>query len=63
MGDQTITCPKCKHISGDDWKQCCGACPMKMSPYYNPNWANIPKPILLTDEWLDIIDGEDRITY
>ena len=27
-------CPKCHADSGDDWRQCKGACPMPMSPHY-----------------------------
>jgi hypothetical protein len=26
-------CPKCSEISGDDWSQCKGRCPMPMSPH------------------------------
>lgn len=28
------TCPKCGAVSGDDWSQCEGRCPMEMSPHY-----------------------------
>lgn len=28
------TCPKCDAVSGDDWSQCKGRCPMPMSPHY-----------------------------
>ena len=27
-------CPKCGAVSGDDWSQCKGSCPMPGSPYY-----------------------------
>ena len=27
-------CPKCGLHSGDDWSQCCGACPMPGSPHF-----------------------------
>ena len=27
-------CPKCQALSGDDWSQCVGDCPMPGSPYY-----------------------------
>ena len=30
-----IQCPKCLMFSGDDWTQCRGGCPMKMSPHYD----------------------------
>lgn len=30
------TCPKCDAASGNDWRQCDGACPMPMSPHYDP---------------------------
>lgn len=26
--------PKCGKLSGDDWKQCGGECPMPGSPHY-----------------------------
>lgn len=29
-------CPKCGAVSGDDWSQCVGVCPMPMSPYHKP---------------------------
>lgn len=30
-----MNCPKCKAISGDDWSQCKGVCPVQGSPHYN----------------------------
>ena len=30
-------CPKCNAVSGDDWSQCEGSCPMEMSPHYDAN--------------------------
>ena len=30
-----IQCPKCGALSGDDWSQCGGSCPMPASPYYH----------------------------
>lgn len=30
------TCSKCHAVSGDDWAQCGGSCPMPGSPHYNP---------------------------
>ena len=32
-----IQCPKCKAVSGDDWSQCRGLCPMPGSPHYKPD--------------------------
>ncbi len=29
-------CPKCRSGSGNDWRQCRGACPMPGSPHYHP---------------------------
>lgn len=29
-----ITCPKCGETSGNDWSQCEGSCPMRMSPHF-----------------------------
>lgn len=29
-------CQKCFRQSGDDWRQCGGACPMPQSPHYQP---------------------------
>lgn len=37
-----IVCPKCGKNSGDDWSQCEGACPMKMSPFYTPDKCEVP---------------------
>lgn len=30
-----VVCPKCKWVSGDDYAQCNGACPMPSSPHYD----------------------------
>lgn len=30
-----LECPKCKEVSGDDWRQCEGQCPMTRSPHYD----------------------------
>lgn len=37
LPSEFIQCPKCKAVSGDDWVQCKGECPMEGSPYYDPN--------------------------
>lgn len=29
-----MICSKCQAISGDDWSQCKGSCPLPMSPHY-----------------------------
>jgi hypothetical protein len=34
MSEKTVTCPKCGHISGDDWSQCDKQCPMPGSPHH-----------------------------
>lgn len=39
--NQTTKCPKCRAVSGDDWSQCKGVCPMPMSPYF----YRLPKPM------------------
>jgi ribosomal protein S27AE len=31
---QERTCPKCGAVSGDNWNQCEGRCPMSMSPHF-----------------------------
>jgi len=28
------TCPKCQAVSGNDWSQCRGQCPLPMSPHF-----------------------------
>lgn len=28
-------CPKCGAVTGDDWKQCEGFCPIQASPHYS----------------------------
>jgi hypothetical protein len=30
-----MRCPKCKKVSGDDWSQCEGACPLTFSPDFD----------------------------
>lgn len=30
-----VRCPKCKSLSGDDWKQCAGKCPLIVSPHHD----------------------------
>lgn len=39
-------CPKCGYISGDDWRQCRGSCPMEQSPHFKPR----PSPAASTEE-------------
>lgn len=34
---KVFQCPKCKYTSGNDWKQCGGACPVQGSPNYSEN--------------------------
>lgn len=33
---QLIQCRKCSYVSGDDWSQCDGSCPMQGSPHFDP---------------------------
>lgn len=35
-----MKCPKCKAISGDDWSQCQGVCPMDGSPHFSQDAAD-----------------------
>ena len=35
LAEQYPICPKCKCISGDDWSQCGGKCPLRMSPHFD----------------------------
>lgn len=37
-----MKCPKCKAVSGDDWTQCNGSCPMEQSPHYPEKMLDIP---------------------
>jgi hypothetical protein len=30
-----MKCPKCEAVSGDDWGQCEGECPMSSSPHFS----------------------------
>lgn len=43
-----LKCMKCKRVSGDNWEQCEGKCPMPMSPHYDDLTAHafqlIPLP-------------------
>lgn len=32
--ENLFKCPKCERISGDDWRQCAGSCPVKGSPHF-----------------------------
>jgi hypothetical protein len=31
-----MKCIKCGAVSGDDWRQCKGSCPLSQSPHYDP---------------------------
>lgn len=42
-------CPKCGAISGDDWSQCDGDCPLPISPDYHKQKADA----ILDHKWLD----------
>lgn len=38
-------CPKCRHYSGDDWRQCDGSCPVSRSPHFGKTPAPVePEP-------------------
>ena len=37
--EYAIRCPKCDAVSGDNWSQCEGSCPMPMSPHFD---ASLP---------------------
>lgn len=51
MKSRTINeCQKCKAISGDDWSQCLGKCPVEGSPHYDRETH---------DEYGDLVDYED----
>lgn len=36
-----IECPKCAAVSGDDWSQCKGGCPMPGSPSFDDSVAKL----------------------
>jgi hypothetical protein len=48
LPDPLITCPKCGAVSGDDWSQCKGTCPMTMSPHFDElcayAFSEVPPP-------------------
>lgn len=52
-----MKCPKCKAISGDDWRQCKGMCPLEGTPHYSPSW-NDNRLI----EWVEPYDDECETT-
>lgn len=35
------TCPKCGAVSGDNWSQCFGVCPMPGSPHFDPTYPPV----------------------
>lgn len=35
-------CPKCGKMSGDDWSQCEGDCPIPMSPHFKSLDKSMP---------------------
>lgn len=42
-----ITCPKCGEVTGNDWTQCGGSCPMPGSPHYNSSASpEAPKDVV-----------------
>lgn len=41
-----IECPKCGALSGDDWRQCNGTCPMPMSPF----WKSVGELAAMRDD-------------
>lgn len=48
LEDGHYRCRKCGSLSGDDWSQCDGECPVAQSPHYNPSceWAFQETPLL-----------------
>jgi len=48
------TCPKCGAVSGDDWSQCGGSCPMPGSPHY-AGFEHRPSRIVFL-----VVEGDSR---
>lgn len=53
-----VECPKCKYISGDDWRQCEGKCPMPCSPHFDEGTAQVfnKVPLATRDENTNLVD-------
>ena len=45
--EAVLECQKCKAISGDNWSQCEGGCPVSSSPYYTPEAFSEHGPLKL----------------
>jgi hypothetical protein len=49
-----MQCQKCGAHSGDDWRQCEGNCPIKMSPHYlgvRTGWLFRPGSLWIGAHW------------
>lgn len=51
-----MRCPKCHAISGDDWSQCEGKCPMPMSPHYKEKNVK-PTRLMPIQAWFQVKKG------
>lgn len=54
MPENLKQCKKCKAVSGDDWEQCDGRCPLERSTHYDRATADYygPPRELTRDEYL-----------
>lgn len=48
--DNHLECIKCKSLSGDDWSQCEGQCPVKGSPHFDAGCLRVFEDIPNRDQ-------------
>lgn len=57
--DGNWSCPRCGQTSGDDWSQCEGVCPVKMSPHYDPK-----APLYPVSDWkYEVANNDTQLGY
>lgn len=56
-GEAPVACPKCGMLSGDDWKQCGGSCPMPGSPHHTHPAAPSADKLRIAVEALEAINA------
>ena len=70
--DGDLECPKCGAVSGDDWSQCKGVCPVECSPHFDlqtrmtlkaaPRRPMLDRLLAQAKEWDRTATPEERAT-
>jgi hypothetical protein len=57
---EEILCPKCGESSGDDWVQCEGSCPFRISPVFDENAVTNDTVKMLNRLYINYVEKFER---